>query len=219
MTRRVGASFTFVSRRSQARKIKTQENEMKRLALLCGALLLFSGVASAQDSPKVEAFGGYSYLRVNPGFGAPGLNFNGGSGSLAYNLTPMFGIVGDFGGYHWSGFGTDATAVSYLFGPKVALRHGPITPFAQVLFGGAHLSGTSCAPDVVVGSKVHREGGVFGCGSGSDNAFSMTAGGGVDWNATTHIGIRLIQAEYLMTRFGSSTQNNARISTGVVLRW
>ncbi len=193
---------------------------MKSLALLCGALLLFAGVASAQDSPKVEAFGGYSYLRAND-FNT-GLNFNGGSGSLAYNLTPMFGIVGDFGGYHWSQSGADATVVSYLLGPKVALRHGPITPFAQVLFGGAHASGSAfnqgCA------ARVRGEGTTCTV-SGSENAFAMTIGGGVDWNATPHIGIRLIQAEYLMTRFsgfgnnGSNTQNNARISTGVVFRW
>jgi opacity protein-like surface antigen len=190
---------------------------MKRLALLCGALLLFAGIASAQDSPKVEAFGGYSYLRVNPGNGASGLNFNGGSGSLAYNFTPMLGVVADFGGYHWSQGNADATAVSYLFGPKLALRHGPITPFAQVLFGGAHVSGSASGCD---GARVRPQGGFGGgCGSGSDNAFSMTAGGGLDWNATTHIGIRVIQAEYLMTRFGSETQNNARISTGVVFRW
>lgn len=75
---------------------------MKRLALLCGGTLLFAGIAAAQDdSPKVEAFGGYSYLRASAG--GFGYNFNGSSGSLAYNLTPMFGIVGDFGGYHWSG--------------------------------------------------------------------------------------------------------------------
>jgi opacity protein-like surface antigen len=193
---------------------------MKRLALLCGALLLFSGIASAQDSPKVEAFGGYSYLRAND-FNT-GLNFNGGSGSLAYNLTPMFGIVGDFGGYHWSQNSVDATVVSYLFGPKVALRHGPITPFAQVLFGGAHASGTVFNEGCE--ARVRSEGEPCTV-SGSENAFAMTIGGGVDWNATPHIGIRVIQAEYLMTRFngfgnnGSSNQNNARISTGVVLRW
>ena len=146
----------------------------------------------------------------------PVSNFNGGSGSLAYNFTPMFGVVGDFGGYHWSGSGASATAVSYLFGPKVALRHGPITPFAQVLFGGVHLSGSAndCSD-----ATIHREGGPFGCGSGSDNSFSLAAGGGLDWNATTHIGIRVIQAEYVMTQFGNNTQNNARISTGVVFRW
>lgn len=195
---------------------------MKRLALLCGTVLLFAGLASAQDeAPKVEAFGGYSYVRVNLGFGAPGQNFNGGSGSLAYNFTPMLGVVGDFGGYHWSQSGVDANVVSYLFGPKVALRHGPITPFAQALFGGAHISGSGggCAG---VNGRVRSEG-FFGCGSASENAFAMALGGGVDWNATEHIGIRLIQAEYLMTRFGvvhsSDTQNNARISTGVVFRW
>jgi opacity protein-like surface antigen len=91
--------------------------------------------------------------------------------------------------------------VTYLFGPKVSMRRGPVTPFAQALFGGAHLSG----------------GGI------SSNGFAMTLGGGVDWNATPHIAIRLVQAEYLMTRFseidGNNQQNNARISTGVVFRW
>jgi opacity protein-like surface antigen len=194
---------------------------MKKLVLLCAATLLFAGIASAQDeAPKVEAFGGYSYLRVNPGLGAPGLNFNGGSGSLAYNFTPMLGVVADFGGYHWSQTGTDATAISYLFGPKVALRHGPITPFVQALFGGAHASGSAnnCG-SVIIGGRVHSQQAFGGCGSGSENAFAMTLGGGVDWNATSHIGIRVIQAEYLMTRFASDTQNNVRISTGVVFRW
>jgi len=191
---------------------------MRRLALLCGAILLFAGLASAQDeTPKVELFGGYSYLRVNPGFGAPGLNFNGGSGSFDYNFNSWLGGVADFGGYHWSRSFADATAVTYLFGPKVAFRSGPVTPFAQVLFGGAHLSGSGACDDTING-RVRSQQIVF-CGSGSDNAFAMTVGGGVDWNATDHIGIRLIQAEYLMTRFFSETQNNARISVGVVFRW
>ena len=196
---------------------------MKKLALLCGAMLLFAGLASAQDSPKVEAFGGYSYLRVNAGDGAPGANFNGGSGSLAYNFTPMLGVVADFGGYHWSQDGGDGTAVTYLFGPKVALRHGPITPFAQALFGGAHGSGNFF--EICDTARIHREGGP-GCEeSGSENAFAFTLGGGVDWNATPHIGIRLIQAEYLFTKFNEGGdglpchQNNARISAGVVFRW
>ena len=195
---------------------------MKRLALLCGAMLLFAGLASAQDSPKVEAFGGYSYLRVNPGGGFDGANFNGGSGSLAYNFTPMLGVVADFGGYHWSQGGADGTAVTYLFGPKIAYRHGPITPFAQALFGGAHGSGSFFAinPD----ARIHRQG-CEDCFSGSENAFAMAIGGGVDWNATEHIGIRLVQAEYLFTKFneGGSPfpdhQNNVRVSTGVVFRW
>ena len=187
---------------------------MKRLALLCGAMLLFAGLASAQDSPKIEAFGGYSCLRANDG--GEGFNFNGGSGSLAYNLTPWLGVVGDFGGYHWSNSGEDATVVTYLFGPKVSLRRGPITPFGQVLFGGAHISASENDCEDI---RIHRDGDGCGSSSGSQNGFSMTLGGGLDWNATSHIGVRLIQAEYLLTRFDSQSQNNARISTGVVFRF
>lgn len=191
---------------------------MKRLALLCGAMLLFAGLASAQDSPKIEAFGGYSYLRANAD--GVGYNFNGGSGSLAYNLTPWLGVVGDFGGYHWSGSGDfageDSTVVTYLFGPKVSFRRGPITPFAQVLLGGAHISASDNECEDV---RIHGNGTSCGSTSGSQSGFSMALGGGLDWNATSHIGIRLIQAEYLLTRFDSQSQNNARISTGVVIRF
>jgi opacity protein-like surface antigen len=202
---------------------------MKRWALLCGVMFMFggmfAGVASAQDHPTFEAFGGYSYLRVDENIGLTnnGLNFNGGSGSLSFNPNSWLGIVGDIGAYHWSGggefAGSDATAVSYMFGPKIALRHGPITPFVQTLFGGTHISGTSCDFDDGGDLKVHRNGGEEECGSGSDNSFSLTLGGGVDWNATRHLGIRLIQAEYYMTRFFNETQNNARISVGVVVRF
>jgi len=195
---------------------------MKRWALLCGAMLLFAAAASAQDTPRIEAFGGYSYVRVNPGFGISGENYNGGSGSVAFNLNSWLGVVGDVGGYHWSQSTLDATAVTYLFGPKVSLRTGPITPFVQTLFGGARLSGT--ANGGCGGAIVHSQQTIFGgCGSGSENAFAMALGGGLDWNATKHIGVRLIQAEYLMTRFGvvdsADTQNNARISAGVVFRF
>ena len=191
---------------------------MNRLALLCGALLIFAGAASAQDFPKFEAFGGYSYLHVSEN--GDGINFNGGSGSVAYNFNSLLGVVADFGGYHGSqnfgeGENVSINVVTYLFGPKVSLRHGKFTPFAQALFGGAH--GSFNATEVC-DARVRGQG---DCGNEntSDNGFSLAVGGGVDWNATTHIGIRLIQAEYLMTQFLNSTQNNARISTGVTFRW
>jgi opacity protein-like surface antigen len=203
---------------------------MKRWALLCAVTLLFAGAAAAQDDDsKVEVFGGYSYVRVNPGFGAPGLNFNGGSGSIAYKVFPMISLVGDFGGYHWGGSGDfsgeDATAVSYMFGPKASFHAGPITPFVQTLFGGTHISGSGCDDCCDTRVRAGRAGVRSegdGCGEsffGSDNAFSLTVGGGLDWNATPHIGVRLIQAEYYMTRFESNTQNNARISAGVTFRF
>ena len=153
----------------------------------CAMIFLLAGVASAQDeAPKAEVFAGYSYVRVNPGFaGAPGVNFNGGSASFSYNPTGWLGLVGDFGGYHGSAFGIGADVYSYLFGPKLALRRGAFTPYVQTLFGGAHGSaGFDCMPP---SARVHREGVLISCGSGSENAFAMTIGGGVDWNATDRI--------------------------------
>jgi opacity protein-like surface antigen len=196
---------------------------MKRWIWLCGAVLVFAGVVSAQDGPTVELFGGYTYLRVNPGFSQPGINFNGGSGSVSYNLHPWLGLVGDFGGYHWSTTGADATVLTYLFGPKIAFRRGPITPFVHTLFGGAH--GSGAVGGICPGARIRTAGSVGvggggGCSaSAGENAFSMAMGGGLDWNVTSHIGVRVAEAEYLMTRFASETQNNVRVSGGIVFRW
>ena len=183
---------------------------MKRLALLCGAMLLFAGIASAQsDTPKVEVFGGYSFAHLSAnGFGA---NFNGGSASVSYNPNNWLGLVADFGGYHGGADIGNANVYSYLFGPKVAFRRGSVTPFVQALFGGARISGSGCAD-----ARVRPQ---ASCGSASENGFATTLGGGLDWNATPHVGIRLIQAEYFMTRFVSTTENGTRISAGVVFRW
>ena len=131
-------------------------------------------------------------------------DFNGGSGSLSYNLTPWLGVVGDFGGYHWTNSGGNANIVTYLFGPKLSYHRGRVTPFVQALFGGAHESGSSFNVSV------------------SEDAFAAALGGGVDWNATPRIGIRLLQVEYLLTKFDdgfNNRQNNARVSAGVVFRF
>lgn len=199
---------------------------MKRFGLLCGVLLLFAGIASAQDE-KVEAFGGYSYLRFNPGNGASAANFNGGSGSIAYNVLPWVGVVADIGGYHWGGSAREdlngSTAVSYLFGPKVSYHVGPIVPFVHALFGGVHgsISGTTCESS---DSRVHPEGCTTESENLSDNVFGMALGGGVDWNVTHHLGVRLVQAEYVLTNFnanfaGNTSQNNVRVSAGVTVRF
>lgn len=199
---------------------------MKKFALLCGFMLLFTGIASAQED-KVEVFGGYSYLRVNPGNGANSANFNGGSGSIAYNVLPWVGVVADVGGYHWGGSAADeitgGTVVSYLFGPKVSYHVGPIKPFVQALFGGVHgsLSGTRCETG---GSRVHPEGCTTESETLTDNAFGMAVGGGLDWNVTHHLGVRLVQAEYVLTNFNenfieSTSQNNVRVSAGVTFRF
>lgn len=202
-----------------------------RLFVVLAACLFFAGVAVAQETPVVDAFAGYTYIHFNGGSGTITVggtprtgtltsNINGGSGSLAYNVNDWFGLAADLGGsavsrLNLSGVGgvnVSSSLFTYLFGPRLSYRKNKtFTPFAQVLVGGAHITDVT-----VAGVKV----------ANGENGFAMTAGGGVDWNVTKLIAIRLGQAEYLMTRFtdpfslggGVGTQNNFRFSAGVVFR-
>ncbi len=182
---------------------------MRKLGCLLGTVLLVCLTAAAQDAPKADAFLGYSYVRANPNTaGATGFNLNGGSGSVAFNPSRSFGIVGDFGGYHVgtiAGQSVDANLYTYLFGPRFSHRGDRLTPFVQVLFGGAHATSSAI-------------------GGGTANSFAMTAGGGLDAKVSDHVAIRLGQVEYFMTRFPETTpsrvtQNNLRLSTGIVFRF
>src|SRR5579862_569178 len=179
---------------------------MKRWALLCGVLLLSAVAASAQDFSKVEVFGGYSYLQASISGSSFRPHLNGGSASVTYNPVSWIGLVADFGGYHGAeegfGGGINGQIYTYMFGPKTSFRIGRFTPFVQSLFGGAHTSS--------------------GSAFGSESSFAMASGGGIDFNATKHIGVRLVQAEYLLTTLNDTVnnrQNNLRLSACVVFRW
>jgi hypothetical protein len=174
---------------------------------------------------------GYSYLRAVPSLSAGNrlMWLNGGSTSIAFNFNRYLGLVGDFGGFNETRIllttGNPPLAVgsyhavqagtvfTYLAGPRLSYRkHDRITPFAQVLFGGIRASQeavcAACAPSLPV-----------------ENAFALTAGGGLDVRVHHRLAIRVIQAEYMMTRFdnlttgGSGSQNDVRLSTGIVLRF
>src|SRR5260370_29597 len=87
---------------------------MRKLACLCGLVLALAVSASAQDYPKAEVFGGYSYLHTS--ILGTGFSSNGASGSISVNPNNWVGLVGDFGVYHNS-TGAGANTVTYLFGP------------------------------------------------------------------------------------------------------
>ena len=182
-----------------------------RNALCVFSLLLLAALpAAAQDTPKAEVSVGYSYIRTNPATpGIDSFNMNGGSASVAGNFNNWLGVVGDFGGYKVgkiNGVDVNATTYTYLFGPRVSWRgNDRITPFAQVLFGGAHIRASA-----------------FGL-TGSENAFALSAGGGVDVKVNDWLAIRPVQFEYLHTRFdegfGNDRQHSFRYTGGIVLRF
>jgi outer membrane protein OmpA-like peptidoglycan-associated protein/opacity protein-like surface antigen len=181
-------------------------------------------------TPKVEWLLGYSFWRAVPTSMGNRMGYlHGGSTSLAYNFNKHLGLVADFGGYSNSRLtlfspsgnrtvDSNGNAYTYLLGPRLSFRYDRFTPFIQTLFGAAHATDVSIA----------------GCSGSinctplpSENAFAMAAGGGLDLTVSHHIALRLFQAEYLMTRFNdqssttgqSGTQNNLRLSAGILLRF
>lgn len=178
-----------------------------------GVAWVFLGVAYAQQAPALtpqfEVSGAYSYVRANAANSGGGYNLNGGSASFAYNFSDRVALVADGGIYRFGGLpsGLDSTMYTYLFGPRFTFRKvSRVTPFVQALLGGSRLNASA--------------GGI----SAGENAFSMAIGGGVDLPLRRRFSIRLIQAEYLLTRFdrvtgASATQNDVRISTGLVFRF
>jgi outer membrane protein OmpA-like peptidoglycan-associated protein len=193
------------------------------------AAMPYSGGMNS-DIPKVELFLGYSYLRAVPTLATGNrlVWLNGGSASIAYNFNRYLGIVADVGDYTNSEIrfpgpytGTvdvndaDGGVISYLFGPRLSFRkYNRITPFVQALFGGAHASAVVLS-DCTFSCTLLPE----------QNTFAMTAGGGLDVRVRRHFAIRIVQAEYLMTRFQSyatgstGTQNDMRLSSGIVFRF
>jgi len=184
----------------------------RRLGPLLAALLLCTAAGHGQGASPVEVSLGYSYVHANAPPGQCGcFNMNGGSGAFAVSLGHGLSAVADVGGYFQNnvvGAGRSLTIETSLFGPRYSYRRSKKwTPFAQVLAGGAHGSGT------LYGSATT---------SGSVNGFSMSAGGGLDWRAGRNVSLRLFQAEYLMTRlpnYANNNQNDLRLTFGVVLHF
>ncbi len=182
-------------------------------------------------TPKAELFLGYSYLQAVPKLadGNRLVWLNGGSTSIAFNFNRYLGVVGDFGGFGDTQLRLNGSAspgvvqdssgsvYTYLFGPRLSYRgHERITPFAQVLFGGIHASQVTLSSGCTAAGCTPLP---------SENKFAMTAGGGLDIKVRQHFAIRIIQAEYLMTRFdnvttgAAATQNDMRLSSGIVFRF
>jgi hypothetical protein len=199
-----------------------------RKLFVAAALMLFAVMAVAQDAPKAEVFGGYSYLRNS------GNSFNGWEGQATANLNRHFGVTADISGNYRNQslniFQTGLTGsanqrlYNFLFGPTVTGRFGNHSVFAHALFGAAHSTLRSGVTIPIVGG--------ISTDVNNATAFAMALGGGFDLGISPHFAIRPVQVDYLYTKFdpfdalagglSSSTsghQNTFRYSAGVVFRF
>jgi hypothetical protein len=166
------------------------------LLLLLTALLAVPAMA-ADEYPKAEIFGGFSYLNVDAtAFGVQRQNALGFQASVAGNFHKNLGIVGDFGGQFKSVEGTTAHAYEYLFGPQYAYRTEKSTVFLHGLIGGVTVGG----------------GGV------SENGYGLGMGGGVDVKINDSIAFRVMQVDYIPSHLGGVWEHNFRLGVGIVYK-
>lgn len=167
-------------------------------------VLALSFAAMAQDLPKAEVFGGYSYYRANlgnTGTSTTHVNLNGWNGALTGYFSKAVGITADFSGHYGKpdvgGFKLNTKVYNYMFGPTIAARGEKATVFAHALFGAQKFKAENV----------------------SDNSFAMALGGGFDYNVGKNFALRPAQLDYIYSRHGGVRQNNMRYSAGVVFKF
>jgi hypothetical protein len=201
--------------------LEEKENLMPRGIWIAFFFLLMPWTLAAQDVPKVEIFGGYSYFRMPSGIyfdvdhisrdqaGLNGLNV-----TVTGNFNRWLGAEFDFGRYsgtvrtgsarYGGGFENLMNTIdirSYLFGPRFSYRGDRrFTPFVHALFGVVGF------PDVP------------GYGA-PDYPFGLALGGGFDIKVVRHVAIRAIQADYVVSYLEPPHENNFRLSFGAALRF
>src|SRR5215470_3852718 len=200
---------------------------VKSCALLALALLCTAVSLKAQESPRFEVFGSYSYGQINPGgrlvaqTNPEGKHF-GLSGWHAGGQTRIYkdiGIVVDFSGYAGTSdvelAAEHSRYYSYLTGPQFNFRKlGHSNLFVHGLVGAARDRVYLKTGNPIDDQHVTRFAGAFG--------------GGVDVGLTKHVAIRAVEADYVLNSFSNISnlgqsiaahQSNVRVSAGIVFRF
>jgi hypothetical protein len=206
---------------------------MRRIYALIILLLGTAPMMSAQETPKFEFFGGYSFAHADAGANAGRhANLNGWNSSVAYNFNKWIGIVLDGGGTYGSAQLSPATNIifvcptnptncppsiffgpttlhqqvhTYSIGPQLSYRtDSRFTPFAHVLFGGGYASNTTTFSG--------------GHSTEANGSHVIISGGGFDVRLTSLLALRT-QGDFLRTHFFHEPHDGFRVSTGIVFRF
>jgi hypothetical protein len=187
---------------------------MRKIGFTLLGLLLFADLASAQVPTSGNVYFGYSYYNTDLS-SIDRANTNGWEASFEGKVIPFLGLVADFDSHYGSqnftatcpppsgggvcpSVNASITEHNFLFGPRVSFSAGKFRPFAEALFGGAHVNVNN--------------------GVGSDYSFATGLGGGLDYKIIRPVAWRF-QGDYIQTRFFGATQSNVRLSTGIALRF
>ena len=159
------------------------------------------------DYPKVEVFGGFSWLGVDADTGDEDERFYGWQASISGNFHENIGLAFDSGGQYQSFSGIGVQLYEFLLGPRLTLRIGEGVLFAHALAGlnYARVSGLSTFPLPRTWRQTWRH--------------TIGFGGGADVNASDWIAIRILQIDYIADRFSDEWSWNYRVGTGFVFKF
>jgi len=182
---------------------------MKARLIVAAAMFFALGLtakAQTRTYPVVEVFGGYSLSHQHDE-----ANLNGWHGQAAFNLSENFGIVADVSGHYMGDEDgvvgieglSDTRLLSYSVGPRAYNREfDPVSMFVHALFGQSRLVGQADIGSSMTERQLYRP-------------FTMTLGGGVDYELREGIALRIVEIDYRLLRIDSSNSSGVRVSTGV----
>jgi hypothetical protein len=216
-------------------RIKIGKAKVFNSFVLAGLLMGVAGSAMAQEE-KWDIFADYSYFRFNPTItGVNTRSFNGGGGGFQWNIVKWLGIKGDFQGYgstSWTktvsapivtphgtipagSFTSQGNMFTYLFGPVLRVPAKKFVVYGEVLFGGSNTNGYGSLE-----RAIDNAGGTLQV-SGSQHPYTMAVGGGFDFVVSKVVTLRLVEADWMLTRYtnpisNTNNQNSFRYLGGVV---
>jgi Outer membrane protein beta-barrel domain len=179
--------------------------------VLC--LFLLGTLPLKAQTPRAEISGGYSFMHDydrSEDFPV------GWVASATGNINGWIGVATEAGGSYrtcencqrgpftsqnFRGTDLHLRVYTYLAGPRFASRAiAAVTPFAQILFGGSHMSGGTQFDGAL------------------NTGFTYQPGGGVDVRVTPRAGIRL-EGDYRVIRTSGHDTKQSRVLVGVVFRY
>jgi membrane-associated protease RseP (regulator of RpoE activity) len=189
---------------------------MMKLVHFALAVLFLLGIASAQNVPAIDIFGGYSYLNFdmpsNAGSSSQRLAFKEGwEASVSVKLFHRIAAEADVSDHQLNDCegtsGLNCHDFSYMFGPRFTFGN-----HASRFTGFVHgLVGRDNATLVYSGGTI------------SDNSVAVAAGGGLEYWFMRHVGVQLGPVDYFYTRhlndFGLASQGSFRASGGIAIRF
>ena len=203
--------------------------------------LVFPHTVAAQDTPRFEVFGGYSYLRLSNDSGFESAGLNGWNVSGRFNFTRRIGFVADFRGGYGQRTLTPYTLFlpipgnpnpvvqtepgsfhrhTFLFGPEVrVLQHGRWSVEARALVGATRMNTLVLPLRVPIQLPFGPNGGSVTFSKrtirGGD-AFTGSVGATLDYRITDRLSYRIVQPELLVVNFVGATPIHLQLSSGIV---